>query len=134
MAIYFSAKSAACYPEEFRDDYEKSGTWPDDGEIIEFDEFERFFLNAAPEGYELGVINGRPAWIVDTEYAASVEKNWIEIELKKAANEIEKSQDSDPSAIGTEADWRAYRVALRAWPETEEFPDNQYRPMAPSNQ
>jgi len=134
MSIYFSVKALACYPEEFRDDYERSGTWPDDGKVIEHEEFEKFFLNPAPEGHKLGVKNGWPAWIIDAEYTVFVEKNWIDGELKRAADEIDKAQDFDPSAIGTEADWRAYRVALRAWPETEKFPNKQYRPMAPSNQ
>lgn len=134
MEIYFSAKTAACYPEELRADYEKSGTWPDDGVIIEREEFERFFLNPAPDGYKLGVSIGRPAWIVDAEYSASLEKGWIESELKRSADQIDKAQDSDPSAIGTETDWRAYRVALRAWPQDENFPNKELRPIAPDAQ
>ncbi len=59
------------------------------------------------------------------------ENAWIEAELARSRDELEKAQDSDPSAVGTESEWRTYRVALRAWPQSENFPVETHRPIAP---
>lgn len=131
MVIYFSETSMACYPEEFKDEYEASGSWPADGVLIDSGMFERFFLSAPPPGCKLGVREGKPGWVTDPEYEIALENGWIQQEMSRTAEEILKAQDSDPTAVGTEADWRAYRVALRAWPENEHFPNKNYRPMAP---
>lgn len=131
MTIYFSAEKVACYPDDLRGDYELAGTWPADAEAITDEEFDRFFLNPPAPGFKLGVKAGRPAWVVDAEYAASMERSWIEGELKRVADEIDKAQDSDPTATGTEVQWRTYRIALRAWPENGNFPNKDLRPMAP---
>lgn len=53
---------------------------------------------------------------------------WRNSELYRADNEIRKHQDSDSSAEGTESNWREYRVALREWPDTSEFPSQESRP------
>ncbi len=62
---------------------------------------------------------------------AFAELAWIDAELNRSRDGLEKAQDSDPSAVGTESEWRAYRVALRAWPQSENFPVETHRPIAP---
>lgn len=56
---------------------------------------------------------------------------WRNSELARADVELNKVQDSDQSAIGSVADWRAYRKSLRAWPECKDFPCVSSRPKAP---
>lgn len=62
-----------------------------------------------------------------------IERDWRDIELKRADNELNKVQDSDPKAIGTVTEWRQYRKDLRAWPENQNFPNKNLRPVSPDN-
>jgi len=59
------------------------------------------------------------------------ENSFIDRELLRARDELEKVQDSDAQAFGTVAQWREYRKALRAWSEHKEFPSKEFRPVAP---
>lgn len=60
-----------------------------------------------------------------------MERAWRDSELARADIELNKSEDGD--GVATPAEWRAYRIALRAYPDTEGFPDNtQLRPIAPT--
>jgi hypothetical protein len=56
---------------------------------------------------------------------------WRDSELSVAGKEILKHEDSDPSAISSEEAWRAYRVDLRAWPQSSKFPNINERPLTP---
>lgn len=62
-----------------------------------------------------------------------VELSWLDVELIRAGNELDKVQDSDPKSVGSVFDWRNYRKALRAWPEHKDFPDKNFRPKAPDS-
>jgi hypothetical protein len=83
--------------------------------------------------YVWGGIN----WVLDVEldleFKTLRERTWIESELREAGREIEKHQDADSTAIGTEADWRKYRIELRAWPDNGAFPDADKRPQPPAS-
>lgn len=60
-----------------------------------------------------------------------LERQWRDSELVRSDVELYKAQDSDPKSSGSVADWRAYRKALRAWPESPLFPNQEERPRAP---
>lgn len=66
-----------------------------------------------------------------TEDPSIPERAWRNTELNRADVELYKVQDSDPKAVGTVAGWREYRKTLRAWPEQEEFPNKEKRPVSP---
>ncbi|MNC26578.1 hypothetical protein D3C75_747160 [compost metagenome] len=74
-------------------------------------------------------------WVLDAELDLELktrrERAWVENELHWAGREIDKHQDADSTAIGTEEDWRTYRIELRAWPDSDSFPDMDKRPVAP---
>lgn len=57
-------------------------------------------------------------------------REWRNAELARADIELYKAQDGDKT-VGTIKSWRDYRVALRAWPQTEGFPSMDTRPVAP---
>ena len=54
------------------------------------------------------------------------ERAWRDNELHIADIELNKVQDG--RGTGLVGDWRAYRNALRDWPETPGFPESEYRP------
>jgi hypothetical protein len=55
-------------------------------------------------------------------------RSWRDAELARADIELNKVQDGD--GVGTVTAWRAYRSALRKWPETLDWP-NSIKPIAP---
>ena len=60
---------------------------------------------------------------------------WVADQMQLVADQLLMLDDNDPTAIPgmTTADWRAYRIALRAWKEgAEGFPEQQYRPRRPA--
>ena len=60
----------------------------------------------------------------------AAEKLWRNAELTRADEELNKVQDADPKAVGTVAQWREYRRALRNYPESEGFSSG-IRPVSP---
>lgn len=62
----------------------------------------------------------------------AVAREWRNAELNRADIVLLKIQDGMPN-LGTVADWRKYRVALRTWPEAEGFPSVESAPKAPDN-
>jgi hypothetical protein len=63
--------------------------------------------------------------------ASHIEEVWVLNEMDRIRNEIEKVQDSDPSAIGSVSDWRTYRKAVRAWSTNKDYPNPHLRPKSP---
>jgi hypothetical protein len=57
------------------------------------------------------------------------ERVWRNSELARADIELNKAQDGD--GVSTVKAWREYRKALRAYPNTEGFPNSELRPTAP---
>lgn len=74
-------------------------------------------------------VNGK--WSDSTAEAEFQERLWRDSELDRADIELYKVQDSDPKAKGSVSGWREYRKALRAYPESEGFPNQESRPVAP---
>jgi len=60
-----------------------------------------------------------------------VELSWVQSELARARDELDKVQDGDTKADGSVLDWRSYRKNLRAWGEHKDFPQKEFRPKAP---
>ena len=58
-----------------------------------------------------------------------LERSWRDSELSRADVELIKAEDDD--GVGTPQEWRAYRKALRAWPKDSNFPNSEFRPVAP---
>jgi len=61
--------------------------------------------------------------------AKSVERVWRDEELSKADVIINKIEDFEIE--GDSKPWRQYRVALRKWPDSPDFPSVKSRPTAP---
>jgi hypothetical protein len=65
----------------------------------------------------------------DLAEAANKEARTIKnSELNRANIMLNRVQDGETS-IGTQKAWRAYRVSLRSWPDTADFPE--VMPLAP---
>ncbi|KEA51237.1 hypothetical protein DT73_19010 [Mangrovibacter sp. MFB070] len=63
MAIFFSAKSNGFYADNFKNEYDNSGTWPEDAVQIS-DETWQAYLTTPPQGKQLGSdSSGGPAWV-----------------------------------------------------------------------
>ncbi|WYW03049.1 hypothetical protein Villemi_00042 [Pseudomonas phage vB_PpuP-Villemi] len=57
---------------------------------------------------------------------------WRDAQLVDVADQLLKIEDDDPTAFSTPANWRAYRVQLRAWTEgAVHYPDIAHRPVRP---
>lgn len=136
MTIFFSKTTNSFYPEDFKEDYVKAGTWPEDaievGEVVHGN----FTKVEPPAGKKLGSNKaGKPAWVALTKAESSVmaeaeERYWRDNELHRADVELLKSEDGD--GVGEPVEWRAYRKALRAYTDTEGFPFKpKNRPVAP---
>lgn len=59
---------------------------------------------------------------------------WVEAERKYVSEVLEAIEDGgDDAPLGTEREWRDYRIQVRAWKEgAEGFPEAEKRPVRPS--
>lgn len=75
-----------------------------------------------------------PGWGASPSVARGVEDEWRDAEMKASAENVTAIQFSDPEALpGTEAEWKAYWVALRNWTEGKGYyPDFAKRPKRPA--
>ena len=130
MPYLFSPSTLGFYPKEDADIYRESGTLPTDTVDVSEADFIEFALNTPPDGMQRGAdSSGAPAWVKKiTVHSPRLERFWRDAELKKSDAAINMIQDSDTNAIGTIDGWRAYRRALRAWPQDPGFPDQNQRP------
>lgn len=137
MKFFYSKTTNTFYPEEFKDIYQKNLSWPKDAVEVEYSIFKEYGETTAPTGkIRKPDSDGMPVWTdleISLEHLYLAEESWVKSELDRAAEELNKVQDSDPKAIGTVADWRAYRRALRAWPDSEDYPETSKRPISPDN-
>jgi len=67
---------------------------------------------------------------IEEGFSPEAERQWRNIELIRADEELNKVQDADSKARGTVAQWREYRRALRNYPESEGFASGS-RPVSP---
>lgn len=130
--MIYSTKEDKFYAPEFKESYEASGTWPDDGIEVSPEDFKEF--SAGKDGHFRKFENGALCWAEsqpNLEELSRAERVWRDGELRRADEELNKVQDADPKAVGSVADWRTYRKALRQWPESLEFPSLESRPKSP---
>lgn len=139
MIIFYSPSKNACYPEEFKQLYQEANTWPNDVIKITEEEYRVFFLDTQPPGKVRGYdVSSGFKWInsdslLNPDQIIQMERFWRDSELKRADEELNKVQDSDPNAKGSVADWRNYRKLLRALPDHPSFPSASARPTAPDS-
>lgn len=136
MKYFYSEVSNSFYPEDIKDLYDISGTWPSDAIEVEYSVFKQFSLDLAPIGKVRNYSSILGIHWVDTpplvgEELSLSERMWRDEELKRVDEELNKVQDADPKAKGTVSEWRQYRKSLRAYPETEGFPNKESRPISP---
>lgn len=134
MKYFFSPSLKSIYPEELKSVYVKAKSWPTD--LIEIPETAAkiFIESSSPVGKVLGCVDNLPAWIdciMTQETLIHQEFLWVDTELDRARDELEKVQDSDPKAVGSVSAWREYRKALRVWQNDNNFPNKELRPHAP---
>lgn len=130
--MFYSPSTNCAYPECLLDEYKSSGTLPADIISISDEDYIAFFLLVPPRGC---VRHYTPTlglhWVDYTpspEEKARAEKAWVKTELEKSKLEIDKLEDSDPSSTGTIEGWRNYRILLRAWESSPDFPSKDKRP------
>ena len=125
--FYYDPESKGFYQTDFHKIIPKTAV-----EIT--DKFRWELINGQSTGkeisFEQGVISLEDKEFKLTEIF-SLERDWRDAQLTYADIELNKVQDSDPKAIGSVSDWRAYRKALRAWPEHKDFPNKDKRPVSP---
>jgi hypothetical protein len=134
MKMYFSPTTNAFYPEEYEKAYKTSGNWPDDLVKVTKEDFNVYGLQTPPEGKTRSFVEGALCWVeyeYSIEQVKQAESLWVETEINRVRDELEKVQDSDSKAFGSVSDWRSYRKALRSWQEHKDFPNKEFRPKAP---
>ena len=130
--IYYSQSKDAFYPEALKEAYLAKNTFPEDCfEVLEEDFIE---FSSPPTGKVRSYKDDKFSWIdveISDQDISMLEKFWRDSELVRADSELNKVQDADPKATGSVADWRTFRKNLRSWPESSEFPNKDFRPVAP---
>lgn len=135
MKPYFSQKNNAFFLLEFKPEYDKTNSWPEDAVEVSLSVWEEF-ASSQRVGFERGVSgDGAPCWVeytIPQEDLISQERAWRDYTLNYADKEIYKLQDGDKNSTASVASWRAYRKALRNWPEDLKFPNKNFRPTPPT--
>ncbi|WP_404704986.1 tail fiber assembly protein [Yersinia vastinensis] len=142
MKYIYDAKTNAFYPQALKDDYLRSGTWPDAGVEVDEETF-ALYTGEPPAGMVRGSVDGMPSWVdaplpnpPDAEQLiseATEKKHQLKIQ---ADSEIEWRQDAvdggyaEPDEVTALAAWKKYRVLLMRidtsktpeieWPRTPE--------------
>ncbi|MGX9311136.1 tail fiber assembly protein [Pantoea ananatis] len=100
----FSAKNNAFYPVSLRSDYERAGSWPEDGIEIEDDVFKQFSGTAPAGMFRCAGADGLPLWgnlppatEEDKVEAAKYQKNFL---INTAINVINGKQWAGKSSLG----------------------------------
>ena len=123
--IYYSPSTKGFYHEGVHH------TVPDDSRQVTEDQYKEFHQNSA-KGLvaEFDGIQFTFSLPLNNFDSSSAERIWRDAELRMADIEINKIQDG--SSKSSLKQWRAYRNALRSWPEHEKYPNSDYRPSSPS--
>jgi hypothetical protein len=116
-------------------------------ETTDVDPSERFHPDLV---WQACPMDTRPGWILEegeflsppdiptSQHAdADAERTWRDTELQSTEWLVTRHRDEQDLAQDTTltteqfAGLQGYRQALRDWPQSEHFPDSQYRPVAP---
>lgn len=134
MFIY-SAKNNAFYNPEWKEDYEKAGSWPDDPVEVDDEIFTEFSLNNPPQGLHRAVgKDGLPCWEdlppPTTEDSKKDKEYQIAKKTSQAQNRINVLQYSEDLDMATEKEkttlkeLKKYVVLLNRVPLQENYPFN----------
>jgi len=125
---YISKSTSAFYIEDI------NSFIPEDAVKISFTLYKEL-LNGCLSGKSVFWDEGNNPYLVSStltiDQLVCLEKDWVTNQLSYATEELNKVQDSDPNAKGSVADWRSYRKSLRAWHTHLDFPNKEFRPVAP---
>lgn len=137
--IYFSQTTCSFYPSELLDQYESSGTLPDDLIEITEEETDLYFCKTAPDGKIIGSMEGHPSWVdlpeKTGEESAEIALSQISKLLAIASVKIAPLQDAVDLDIATDDEialltaWKTYRVLVNrvtsqtGYPDTIEWPE-----------
>ncbi|MCC8460165.1 tail fiber assembly protein [Photorhabdus aegyptia] len=120
---YYSAKTNAFYPIELQQNYIASGSLPDDIIEVDFDIYQEYAANNAPEGkYRIAGQNGLPEWTdipppTKEELQQYVESKKQQL-IMEASQQMAPLQDAVDLGIATKEEeaallgWKKYRVML----------------------
>ncbi|ENM6001638.1 MULTISPECIES: tail fiber assembly protein [Morganellaceae] len=120
---YFSAKKNLFYPEEMKDIYISTDSFPDDVILVDNSVFNEFVANSPPEGKTRGVDNkGKPCWL---DIAPLSHEQWLDKSKQQQrfllahANEViaplKDAQDGgyiEHEDIARLISWQKYRYKL----------------------
>lgn len=75
-----------------------------------------------------------PGWSESIGKKTRAETAWRNAEMLNIADQLLRLEDSDPTALpGTAAEWREYRIKVRAWVDgADGYPESGNRPERPS--
>ena len=126
MTIFYSGITGGFY------DSNVHNTVPEDAVEVTSEE-RQVLLIGTSKGQIIRMSDGKPV-LQDLppptrDELAIIERGWRDGELRKADIEVFKAEDAI-GAFNAES-WRSYRLLLRAWPESVDFPDSAKRPVAP---
>lgn len=138
-SYFYSPSENAFYAAELREDYDKAGTWPDDGVAIN-DALAEVFMNDAPEGKTRAPDdNGFPCWVdipppTSAEFVARAEAKHgyliaearEKISLWQTELQLGIISDDDKASLIT---WMKYIQALNSV-DTSNAPDIEW-PVKP---
>lgn len=143
MRVYFSEQTKGFYPEDWRLDGSYSDhLWPASVVLLTDEERSEFWKANPPDGKALGTAEGRPIWIrlpdLTTEQMAASERAWRDTTLDELIGIRDRHRDQ--LEIGAETtlsgqqftELLIYMQALRDWPQSDSFPNAEYRPTQPS--
>ncbi|EMH2040062.1 TPA: tail fiber assembly protein [Proteus mirabilis] len=119
---YFSAKENSFYPEEIKDIYISTGSFPGDVILVDDSVFNEFAANLPPEGKMRGVKDGFPVWIdipplAQSELSSIAEQCKIKL-INEVTNIIAPMADAlnggyiDDKDIRRLDKWQRYRYEL----------------------
>lgn len=127
---YYSKASNSFYADILKERYEASGSWPSDALEVSDEDYQKF-TGVPEDGFVRGFKRGKLTWvkISSAESSQRVEAHarfWRDEQLHAADIKVNKLEDAGEDAKL----WRAYRVELRNWPATKDFPET--KPVVPS--
>ena len=138
---YYSAASGSFVLESLRDAYNAAGTWPADAVEVTDKEWNTYGAGQIPEGQQRGAdAQGRPVWVAivrTSEENESTERAWRDRQLLISDPLVTRHRDEAEAGRPTslQADQyqelQGFRMDLRNWPQSENFPSANSRPHEP---